>query len=110
MISSEPANELRITDIDGRPLVRIELPFAAMLNRRLNQLLAAGLLNAATGIYSLEIVEDGQLVDNLYWMEPAQARGVLKFFGADESYMAMISNHLPAANDPVAGQDEASGA
>lgn len=62
MIPPEPANEFRITDIDGVVLARIELPFAAVLSRRLDQLLAAGLLNAATGIYSLEIVQDSQLV------------------------------------------------
>jgi len=99
MIPPDPANEFRITDIDGRLMMRIELPFAAVLSRRLDQLLAAGLLNAATGIYSLEIVEDGQLVDNLYWMEPKQARAVLEAFGADDSALALIVDSIPAAND-----------
>lgn len=100
MIPPELANEFRITDIDGVVLARIELPFAAVLSRRLDQLLAAGLLNAATGIYSLEIVKDGQLVDELYWMEPRQARAVLEAFGADRSALALIVDSIPAANDP----------
>jgi len=100
MIPPEPANEFRITDIDGVVLARIELPLAAVLSRRLDQLLAAGLLNAATGIYSLEIVKDGQLVDELYWMEPRQARAVLEAFGADRSALALIVDSVPAANDP----------
>jgi len=44
----------------------------------------------ATGIYSLEIVQNGQLVDELYWMEPGQARAVLESFGADRSALTLI--------------------
>lgn len=101
MISPEVANEFRITDIDGAVLVRIELPFAAVLSRWLDRLLADGLLNTAARIYSLEIVKDGQLVDELYWMDARQAKGVLEAFGADSAALAMIVNSLPAANDPA---------
>ena len=97
----ESSSEIRITDIDGAALVRITLPSGGRVARTVQRLLDDGLIDLATGIYSLEFVIDGQLVDEIYWMTPNQARSVLRRFEASEAVLALISNFLPASNDPV---------
>lgn len=62
----ESSNEIRITDIDGAVLVRIPLPSGGRVARTVQRLLDDGLIDLATGIYSLEFVIDGQLVDEIF--------------------------------------------
>lgn len=102
----ESDNEIRVTDIDGVVLVRITMSSAGRVARTMQRLFDDGLINLVNGIYSLESVIDGQLVDEIYWMTPSQARAVLQRFGATETIQALISDHLQAANDSIFVRDQ----
>lgn len=99
----DPVNEIRITDIDGRVLVWIALPFANKVTHSVQGLLDDGLIDPVAGIYSLEYTVDDELVDEIYWMTPDQARAVLQRFAAPAEILSLITDFLPAANDPLFG-------